>query len=290
MSAHARLPSVDRIIRHAALADVVGRFGLELVKETSRENCSSRSARDAAPPAWATAAEHYRDAVEQRLNERVGPGLRNVFNMTGTIIHTNLGRAQISRAMAQAGVEAADQSGHARIRSRPGPSRRARLGDRTDVVRADRRRSRDRRQQQCGRTAAGAEQPRPRQIGAGLARRAHRNRRQLSAAGHHRALGLQHPRSRHHQSHSSARLRAGDRRNDRAAAQSASRATTESSDSRSNVETPALADACARQRPAARRRSRQRRVGGSRTLRSAARTDGARDACGGRRSRHVQRR
>ena len=27
--------------------------------------------------------------------------------MTGTIIHTNLGRAQISRAMAQAGVEAA---------------------------------------------------------------------------------------------------------------------------------------------------------------------------------------
>ena len=106
MSEHARLPSVDRIIRHTALAAAVDRFGVELVKETVRA-LQQQIRREPAPPPWAIDAEHYREAVEQRLNERVGPGLRNVFNMTGTIIHTNLGRAQISRAMAQAGVEAA---------------------------------------------------------------------------------------------------------------------------------------------------------------------------------------
>ncbi len=106
MSAHARLPSVDLILRHEALADVVSRFGLALVKQTIRE-IQHAARNETTPPAWAIIPEQYHDPVEQRLSERVGPGLRRVFNMTGTIIHTNLGRAQISRAMAQAGVEAA---------------------------------------------------------------------------------------------------------------------------------------------------------------------------------------
>ena len=106
MSAHARLPSVDRILRHEALADVVARFGLELVKETIRE-IQHAARNEPTAPAWSAVPEEYHDRVVERLNERVGPGLRRVYNMTGTIIHTNLGRAQISRAMAQAGVDAA---------------------------------------------------------------------------------------------------------------------------------------------------------------------------------------
>ncbi len=146
-------------------------------------------------------------SVEQRLNERVGPGLRHVFNMTGTIIHTNLGRAQISRAMAQAGVEAAVNPVTLEY-----DLDQARRGDRDAVIEPmlcalDRRRSRDRRQQQRRRAAAGAEHAGPRQIGARLARRADRNRRQLPPARHHRTLRLPHPRSRHHESHPPARLR-----------------------------------------------------------------------------------
>ncbi len=106
MSERARLPSVDRVIRHAALSGVVARYGLELVKGAVRDIQQQIRSQMTAPE-WATDAESYRDAVDQRLAQYVGPGLQNVFNMTGTIIHTNLGRAQLSRAMAQAGVEAA---------------------------------------------------------------------------------------------------------------------------------------------------------------------------------------
>ena len=106
MAAHARLPSVDKIIRSAALTVVVDRYGLELVKATVRElQAQARVA--ATPPDWALSAEHYPGEIERRLNERVGPGLVPVFNMTGTVIHTNLGRALISRAMAEAGITAA---------------------------------------------------------------------------------------------------------------------------------------------------------------------------------------
>ena len=106
MPAAARLPSVDRIIRHAALSAVIARFGLQLVKEVVRDLQSEVRANGAAPD-WALTEATYCEPVQRRLSERVGPGLRRVFNMTGTIIHTNLGRAQISRAMAQAGVDAA---------------------------------------------------------------------------------------------------------------------------------------------------------------------------------------
>jgi len=106
MPARARLPSVDRILRHAALAEVIAQFGLQLVKDAVRELQTDIRSNGAAPD-WALAESAYGEHVRQRLNGRVGPGLRRVFNMTGTVIHTNLGRAQISRAMAEAGVAAA---------------------------------------------------------------------------------------------------------------------------------------------------------------------------------------
>ncbi len=106
MAERARLPSVDRVIRHAALSVAVERYGLELVKGAVRD-IQHQIRRQATTPEWSVDAGRYRDAVDQHLRQHVGAGLRNVFNMTGTIIHTNLGRAQLSRAMAQAGVEAA---------------------------------------------------------------------------------------------------------------------------------------------------------------------------------------
>ena len=210
MSEHARLPSVDRIIRHTALAAAVDRFGVELVKETVRA-LQQQIRREPAPPLWATDAEHYREAVERRLNDRVGPGLRNVFNMTGTIIHTNLGRAQISRAMAQAGVEAAVDP--VTLEYDLGQGRR---GERDSAIEP----------MLCALTGAEAATVVNNNAAAlllvlntlGFGRSVPVSRGELIEIGGSFRLpdiiersGLQHPRSRHDQSHAPARFRAGHR-------------------------------------------------------------------------------
>jgi L-seryl-tRNA(Ser) seleniumtransferase len=106
MTTERRLPGVDQIIRDTALANVVDRFGVGLVKRAVRE--LQQQARAATrPPQWATTIEGYPQRVQAHLIEHVGRGLVRVFNMTGTVLHTNLGRAPISREMAQAGIDAA---------------------------------------------------------------------------------------------------------------------------------------------------------------------------------------
>ncbi len=106
MTARQRLPSVDRIIHHASLAAAVDRFGLEMVKSTVRD-LQSQARLAPATPIWATEIEQYCEHVSKHLDAHVGRGLVAVYNMTGTVIHTNLGRSLISRAMADAGLTAA---------------------------------------------------------------------------------------------------------------------------------------------------------------------------------------
>lgn len=106
MTTARRLPSVDQIIHDTALASAVDRFGIGLVKRAVRELQEQARAGNP-PPRWATAIEGYVPRVHAHLIELVGHGLVRVFNMTGTVLHTNLGRAPISREMAQAGVDAA---------------------------------------------------------------------------------------------------------------------------------------------------------------------------------------
>ncbi len=79
MSAHARLPSVDRIIRHAALAVVVDRYGVELVKATVRE-LQQQVRREPSPPPWATAA----DSIGTRSNSASTIVLGRAFETCST--------------------------------------------------------------------------------------------------------------------------------------------------------------------------------------------------------------
>jgi L-seryl-tRNA(Ser) seleniumtransferase len=86
------LPGIDRLLNDAALSAVVASYGEPRVKATLRELQTDWRQKGAAPD-WAGSASGYAPAVVQRLGHRA---YSPVYNLTGTIIHTNLGRALIS--------------------------------------------------------------------------------------------------------------------------------------------------------------------------------------------------
>jgi len=91
----AALPSVDRILRDPRLAATVSRHGRPLVVAELRallaEYRTALKSGAALPPA-VDAIVH---ALLERLEAGARPSLRRVHNLTGTVLHTNLGRAPL---------------------------------------------------------------------------------------------------------------------------------------------------------------------------------------------------
>ncbi len=84
------IPSVDRVLREAALAPALEEFGHTALVAAIRLVLDERRI---------TGNEsELVTAVQSRLTARHRPALRSVFNLTGTVLHTNLGRAQLSEA------------------------------------------------------------------------------------------------------------------------------------------------------------------------------------------------
>ncbi len=100
----ARPPSVDVVLRDAAFAELLTRFGHQVVRDAIRlelaEIRQNVGAVDTAPGA-------ILQAVRARVSRRMAPSLKPVFNLTGTILHTNLGRAPLPDVAVQAMVAAA---------------------------------------------------------------------------------------------------------------------------------------------------------------------------------------
>ncbi|HET8569572.1 MAG TPA: L-seryl-tRNA(Sec) selenium transferase [Candidatus Limnocylindria bacterium] len=84
------LPSVDAVVRAAGEVDAATRPRLVAA---AREAIEAARASGDAPDAGALAL-----AARSRLAERDRPTLRRVINATGVVLHTNLGRAPLSRA------------------------------------------------------------------------------------------------------------------------------------------------------------------------------------------------
>ncbi len=83
------LPSIDSLLNARAMASLVTEFGGESVKQALRQvQATWRGQRSA--PTWADDAEAWASEVRRTL---ASTGYRTVFNLTGTVIHTNLGRA-----------------------------------------------------------------------------------------------------------------------------------------------------------------------------------------------------
>jgi L-seryl-tRNA(Ser) seleniumtransferase len=95
----AALPSVDRVLREAR--SLIDRHGRALVTEAVREALARR--RESGEPTTTTALLADSGAALARLTRK---SQRRVFNLTGTVLHTNLGRALLPEEAIEAAAEA----------------------------------------------------------------------------------------------------------------------------------------------------------------------------------------
>jgi L-seryl-tRNA(Ser) seleniumtransferase len=99
------LPSVTAILNTTIAAELVQRFGrmasTEAVRETIDQAREAMKAGAAAPDAEGLARQ-----ASVRLDERERSGLRPLFNLTGTVLHTNLGRAVLAESAIEAATSA----------------------------------------------------------------------------------------------------------------------------------------------------------------------------------------
>jgi L-seryl-tRNA(Ser) seleniumtransferase len=100
-----RPPSLDRLLREPPVAELIERFGRPRVTQAARsELAAARAALAAGNGAFDERA--FVEACTQRLQREAAGSLRPVFNLTGTVLHTNLGRAILPRAAVDAVVRA----------------------------------------------------------------------------------------------------------------------------------------------------------------------------------------
>src|SRR3970040_3101725 len=104
-AARRAIPPLDRLLQLGAVMELISRHGRPLVTEAARAELSElRSAlnqRRAHPDTVFDEARFVR-ACAARLARETQPSLRPVFNLTGTVLHTNLGRALMPQEAAQA--------------------------------------------------------------------------------------------------------------------------------------------------------------------------------------------
>jgi L-seryl-tRNA(Ser) seleniumtransferase len=94
------LPGVDRLLRQPAVATLVAEHGHTLVAGEARALLDALRVQTLAGTldAHAVAAAALEAALADRVQARLAPRMKPVLNLTGTVIHTNLGRALLADA------------------------------------------------------------------------------------------------------------------------------------------------------------------------------------------------
>ena len=96
-----RLPSVDQVLRTPTAVLAIEQHGRSAVVDAVRAALTSaRKDRQLLP------GDELARTAFALLETRAQPSLRPVFNLTGTVLHTNLGRALLAQAAIDAAASA----------------------------------------------------------------------------------------------------------------------------------------------------------------------------------------
>jgi L-seryl-tRNA(Ser) seleniumtransferase len=101
-----RLPSVDQVLRTAAGTIAASRFGHDATVNAVRKTIAAlrQTMRDGA--GLPSDADMIATRALGLLEQEDVPSLRRVFNLTGTVLHTNLGRAVLPECAIAAAIDA----------------------------------------------------------------------------------------------------------------------------------------------------------------------------------------
>jgi len=100
------LPGIDHLLKDSETAELAQRWGRQTVVDALR-TLQKQIRSSGGLPDWALDPQQYAAQLKRLFAGQFGAGLRPVYNLAGTIIHTNLGRSLLSARMAQAGLRAA---------------------------------------------------------------------------------------------------------------------------------------------------------------------------------------
>lgn len=101
------IASMDVLLQDQALSALVDRHGRVSVRDALRERLGELRERWVQEPASAFEADQLAFSIGQALDAPSAPYLRPVVNLTGTVLHTNLGRALLPEEAIEAMARAA---------------------------------------------------------------------------------------------------------------------------------------------------------------------------------------
>ncbi len=103
-AARRALPSIDRLLKLEAIGGLIDQYGRGLVVDTFRALLDEQRALLKHDDVAAPDDGELTRLCDERLHTATKASLKPVFNLTGTVLHTNLGRALMPQAAADAAM------------------------------------------------------------------------------------------------------------------------------------------------------------------------------------------
>lgn len=101
-----QIPSVDEVLKTASAIAAIEQYGRVSVVKAIRASIGEARERMRSNGAHPAEAKGIAENAASRLERAAQPKVRPVFNLTGTVLHTNLGRAQLAEAAVAAATVA----------------------------------------------------------------------------------------------------------------------------------------------------------------------------------------